>query len=273
MNALLYRKGEPELKAIGLGGSVRRPLPGKVPIPRLRSKPVVAAAATAASRAAVRRASAETIPRDAGRTLRDRGLLRRQQEQVLRPPEPIFRDDDPVLSALLPSDSDNDMMGSSPPRRAKVAISPPSGLFVVPVFHQGSDGEVSDISGIPDPLWSSLDIEMGGPAEGVVIKREYEDEGFWGDPSLGSLAEPPAGKLAEGGGHLAEVEKVVVPVRREFACSFAHCSRTYSKLHLLVEHERKHTGERPFRCPGCGRRFSRVTDLKKHRLLAVCSRK
>ena len=57
---------------------------------------------------------------------------------------------------------------------------------------------------------------------------------------------------------------------KQFDCSFRGCLKTYTKKHFLIDHERVHKGEKPYRCKHCDRTFYRVTDLKKHTLLSVC---
>ncbi len=56
----------------------------------------------------------------------------------------------------------------------------------------------------------------------------------------------------------------------KFRCSYAGCSKSYNAKSYLVEHERLHTGERPFKCENCSRAFYRILDKKKHCLLKVC---
>lgn len=57
---------------------------------------------------------------------------------------------------------------------------------------------------------------------------------------------------------------------RKFMCSYVGCSKSYNAKNYLIEHERTHTGERPFSCENCDKAFFRVLDMKKHKLLKVC---
>ncbi len=51
-------------------------------------------------------------------------------------------------------------------------------------------------------------------------------------------------------------------ISRPFKCN--HCTKTLSRLRLLIAHEWKHTGHLPFQCAQCGLRFRTDADLISH---------
>jgi len=64
--------------------------------------------------------------------------------------------------------------------------------------------------------------------------------------------------------------KVSSDPKKAFVCPYQGCNKSYSSNSYLIQHERLHTGERPFSCKNCGKGFSRILDMKKHNLLKVC---
>ncbi|KAJ3550941.1 hypothetical protein NMY22_g112 [Coprinellus aureogranulatus] len=58
--------------------------------------------------------------------------------------------------------------------------------------------------------------------------------------------------------------KLVANTKRRYHCTFAGCDKAYSKPSRLEEHERSHTGERPFVCETCKKSYLRETHLQAH---------
>ncbi|GAA6003772.1 hypothetical protein JCM10207_003591 [Rhodosporidiobolus poonsookiae] len=51
---------------------------------------------------------------------------------------------------------------------------------------------------------------------------------------------------------------------KRFMCTWPNCGKCYTRPVRLEEHQRTHTGERPFACPQCSSTFARDSHLKAH---------
>ncbi|KAH8100626.1 hypothetical protein BXZ70DRAFT_972621, partial [Cristinia sonorae] len=54
------------------------------------------------------------------------------------------------------------------------------------------------------------------------------------------------------------------PRKKRYRCSYEGCTNSYSKPSRLAEHERSHTGDRPFVCSPCNKRYLRESHLQAH---------
>ncbi|XP_052758670.1 zinc finger protein 835-like isoform X2 [Galleria mellonella] len=68
---------------------------------------------------------------------------------------------------------------------------------------------------------------------------------------------------AAGAGAEAEAGADAGGQRQRHTCG--ECGRSFGERWALVKHARRHTGERPFRCPHCPRAFADCSNLNKHK--------
>ncbi|KAF4621040.1 hypothetical protein D9613_000365 [Agrocybe pediades] len=64
--------------------------------------------------------------------------------------------------------------------------------------------------------------------------------------------------------HIIVNGTLVPKTKKCYQCTFEGCDRSYSKPSRLEEHQRSHTGQRPFSCETCGKSYLRETHLTAH---------
>ena len=52
-----------------------------------------------------------------------------------------------------------------------------------------------------------------------------------------------------------------------YFCPIEGCGKRFPKKCNLVDHMRKHTGERPYGCPHCEWQFTQAGNLRKHMMV------
>ncbi|KAH0589146.1 hypothetical protein H2248_004912 [Termitomyces sp. 'cryptogamus'] len=57
---------------------------------------------------------------------------------------------------------------------------------------------------------------------------------------------------------------LVANTKKRYQCTYAGCDKSYSKPSRLEEHQRSHTGQRPYVCETCNKAFLRETHLHAH---------
>ncbi|KAM9737310.1 LOW QUALITY PROTEIN: zinc finger and BTB domain-containing protein 8B [Menidia menidia] len=172
-----------------------------------------------------------------------------------------------LLNPKVEFDPDEDLTESPEPKGLAPYPGPP---------HPGNPPHQRPPPGFSPPLSARQLMELLARGEGP---RGPSPPGGGGGPrfSQGSGGNPGGGRMEEGmgfvGSSIMEIQTdwlgedtgdgLMMPVRLH-KCPF--CPYTAKQKGIMKRHIRCHTGERPFPCPMCGKRFTRQEHLRTHAL-------
>ncbi|KAG6837805.1 hypothetical protein H0H93_016173 [Arthromyces matolae] len=112
---------------------------------------------------------------------------------------------------------------------------------------------------------ASITVLQSGPVLGKRSRRTHvlhlssSPEPQCNSPDTSSLSSKPSLNRP------LLINGALVPdTKKRYECTHPGCEKTYSKPSRLEEHERSHTGKRPFICETCNKSFLRDTHMHAH---------
>jgi general transcription factor IIIA len=102
---------------------------------------------------------------------------------------------------------------------------------------------------------SQSDYEPPPNENGSQYESESQSDAYLPTPSSSSRPSKPP---------IVRNGSVVAGSSKHYACPFPGCPKAYTKPSRLAEHDRTHTGDRPFACATCSKSYLREAHLQAH---------
>lgn len=127
------------------------------------------------------------------------------------------------------------------------------------VGHNVSPGPISPpTSGSSPQSTGSMEHQSPSSSSAVPISTSTRD------PSRDKVFTCKICERAFGYKHVLQNHERTHTGEKPFVCTEPHCNKRFTRDHHLKTHTRLHTGEKPYHCEVCGKRFVQVANLRRH---------